>query len=66
LEEKDRIIGSLEAEIVTLRKDLQKKNMQNNSKVLDDIINGQRPNHDRSELGYNQIENRSSSKAIDQ
>jgi hypothetical protein len=28
----------LEAKIVTLRKDLQKKNMQNNSKVLDDII----------------------------
>jgi hypothetical protein len=27
LEEKDRIIGGLEAEIVTLRKDLQKKNM---------------------------------------
>jgi predicted RNase H-like nuclease (RuvC/YqgF family) len=27
LEEKDKIIGNLEAEIVTLRKDLQKKNM---------------------------------------
>jgi hypothetical protein len=27
LEEKDRIIGNLEAEIVTLRKDIQKKNM---------------------------------------
>jgi hypothetical protein len=27
LEERDRIIGNLEAEIVTLRKDLQKKNM---------------------------------------
>ena len=37
LEEKDRIIGNLEAEIVTLRKDLQKRSMQNNSKVLDDI-----------------------------
>jgi hypothetical protein len=32
LEEKDKIIGILEVEIVTLRKDLQKKNMQNNSK----------------------------------
>jgi hypothetical protein len=48
------IIGNLEAEIVTLRKDLQKKNMQNISKVLDDIINSQRPNHDKSILGYNQ------------
>jgi hypothetical protein len=27
LEERDKIIGNLEAEIVTLRKDLQKKNM---------------------------------------
>jgi hypothetical protein len=27
LEGKDRIIGNLEAEIVTLRKDIQKKNM---------------------------------------
>jgi hypothetical protein len=32
LEERDMIIGNLEAEIVTLRKDLQKKNMKNNSK----------------------------------
>jgi hypothetical protein len=39
LEGKDRIIGNLEVEIVTLRKDIQKKNMQNSSKVLDDIIN---------------------------
>jgi hypothetical protein len=46
----------LEAEIVTLRKDLQKKNMQNNSKVLDDIINSQKPHHDKSGLGYNQTE----------
>jgi hypothetical protein len=27
LEEKDKIIGNLEAEVVTLRKDIQKKNM---------------------------------------
>jgi hypothetical protein len=56
------IIGNLEAEIVTLRKDLQKKNMQNNSNILDDIISSQRPNHDKSRLGYNQIEKGSSSK----
>jgi hypothetical protein len=53
LKEKDKIIGNLEAEIVTLRKDLQKKNMQNNSKVLDDIISSQKSHHDKSGLGYN-------------
>jgi hypothetical protein len=62
LEEKDRIIGNLEAQIITLRKDLQKKNMQNNSKFLDDIINSQKPHHDKSGLGYNQTKNVSRSK----
>jgi hypothetical protein len=62
LEEKDKIIGNLEAKIATLRKDLQKKNMQNNSKVLDDIINSKKSYHDKSGLGYNQIEKGSSSK----
>jgi hypothetical protein len=33
---------------------------------LDDIINSQIPNHDKSGLGYNQIENGSSSKSIEQ
>jgi predicted RNase H-like nuclease (RuvC/YqgF family) len=66
LEEKDRIIGNLEADIVTLRKDLQKKNMQNNSKVLDDIIDSQKPHHDKSRLGYNQTEKGSSSKTTKQ
>jgi hypothetical protein len=62
LEERDRIIGNLEAEIVTLRKDIQNKNTQNNSKVLDDIISSQKPHQDKSGLGYNQIEKGSSSK----
>jgi hypothetical protein len=53
LEEKDRIIGGLEADIVTFRKDFQNKNMQDNSKLLDEIISIQRPNHDKSGLGYN-------------
>jgi hypothetical protein len=39
LEEKDKNIENMEAEIVTLRKDLQQKNMQNKSKILDKIIN---------------------------
>ena len=38
LKEKDKIIENWEVEIVTLRNDLQNKNMQNNSKVLNDII----------------------------
>jgi hypothetical protein len=46
LEGRDKIIENLEAEIVTFIKDLQKKNIQNNSKVLNDIINSQRPNDD--------------------
>jgi hypothetical protein len=66
LEEKDRNIGNLEAEIVTLRKDIQKKNMQNSSKVLDDIINSQKYHLDKSRLGYNQTENGSSSKITKQ
>jgi hypothetical protein len=66
LEEKDKIIGNLEAEVVTLRKDIQKKNMQNSSKVLDDIINSQKSHLDKSRLGYNQTEKGSRSKTIEQ
>jgi endonuclease III-like uncharacterized protein len=51
LEGKNRIIGNLEAEIVTLRKDIQKKNMQNSSKVLDDIINSKKSYLDKYGLG---------------
>jgi hypothetical protein len=47
------IIVNLEAEIITLRKDLQKKYTQNNSNVLDDIINSQKSHHDKFRLGYN-------------
>jgi hypothetical protein len=65
LEGKDRIIGNLEAKIVTLRKYIQKKNMQNSSKVLDDIINIQKSYLDKSRLEYNQKENGLSSKTID-
>jgi predicted RNase H-like nuclease (RuvC/YqgF family) len=54
LEENDRNIGNLEAEIVTLRKDIQKKIVQNSSKVFDDIINSKKSHIDKSGLGYNQ------------
>jgi hypothetical protein len=53
LEEKDRIIGNLEVEIVTIRKDIQKKDMQNSSKVVDDIINSQKSHLEKYGLGYN-------------
>ena len=66
LEGKDRIIGNLEAEIVTLRKDIQKKNMQNSSKVLDDIINNKKYHPDKSGLGFNQTEKESCSKTTEQ
>jgi hypothetical protein len=66
LEEKDKIIGNLEAEVVTLRNDIQKKNMQNSSKVLDDIISSQKSHLDKSGLGYNQTEKGSSSKTTEQ
>ena len=66
LEQKDKIIGNLEAEVVTLRKDIQKKNMQNSSKFLDDIINSKKSHLDRFGLGYNQTEKGSSSKTIEQ
>jgi hypothetical protein len=56
----------LEAEVVTLRKDIQKKNMQNSSKVLDDIISSQKSHLDKSVLGYNQTEKGLSSKTTEQ
>jgi hypothetical protein len=39
----------LEAKIVTLRKDIQKKNMKNRSKFLDDIISSKK-SHPRPDL----------------
>jgi hypothetical protein len=45
-----------------LRKDLQKKDVQKNSKVLDDIISSQNPHHDKFGLGYNQTKKGSISK----
>jgi predicted RNase H-like nuclease (RuvC/YqgF family) len=62
LEEMDNIIINLEAKVVTLRNDIQKKNMQNSSKVLDDIISSQKSHLHKFGLGYNQTENGSSSK----
>jgi hypothetical protein len=56
----------LEAEIVTLRKDIQKKNMHNSSKVMDDIKSSQKSHLDKSGLGYNQTEKGSSSKTTEQ
>jgi hypothetical protein len=66
LEENEKIIRNLAAEVVTLRKDIQKKNMQNSSKVLDDIINSQKYHLEKSRLGYNQTEKGLSSKTTEQ
>jgi hypothetical protein len=56
LEEKEKMIEGLEGEIITIRKDLQKKDMQqNNTKVLYEIISSQRPYYDTSGIGYNQM-----------
>jgi hypothetical protein len=47
---------SLEGKIVSLRKELQKKDMQkNNTKILDEIIIIQRPYYDNSRIGYKQM-----------
>jgi hypothetical protein len=40
--------------------------MQNNSKVLNDIISSQKPHHDKSGLGDNQTKKGSSSKTTEQ
>jgi predicted acetyltransferase len=52
LEEKEKMKEILEAKIVSLRKELQKKGMQqNNTKILDEIINIQRPYYEKYILG---------------
>jgi hypothetical protein len=56
----------LEEEIVTLRKDIQKKSMQNSLKFLDDIISSQKSHHDKFGIGYNQTEKGSISKTTKQ
>ena len=48
-----------------LKKDTQKKNMQNSSKVFDDIINSKKSHLDKYRLGYNQTEKGSSSKTTE-
>ena len=56
LEEKEGIQTKLEKEIVSLRRKLQKENIKiifdKSTEVLNQIINSQRPNDDKSELGY--------------
>jgi hypothetical protein len=65
LAEKEKMIERLEAEAITLRKYLQKKDMQQDStKTLDKIINNQRPYYDRSGLGYNQMQTEKGSSSM--
>ena len=71
LEEKERIQVELENEIVSLRGKLQskeiKQNIDNSTKILDQIISSQRSVYDKSGLGYNQnnTEMRSRSKVTE-
>ena len=59
------MIERLEAEEVTLRKDLHKKDMQqDNTKTLDKNINNQRPYYDMSELWYNQMQTEKGSSSM--
>ena len=54
LHDKDRINEELEAEIVSARMQLQKKDIhQDSSKILDEIINRQKSYFDKTGLGYN-------------
>jgi NACalpha-BTF3-like transcription factor len=58
LEEKEKMIGILEAKVVSLRKGLQKKYMQQKStEILDKIIKNQISSDDRFGLGYNKVQN---------
>ena len=56
LEEKEKIQECLEAEVVSLRKELQEKDshqkFKNNTKTLEDIINSQKTFYDKYGLGY--------------
>jgi regulator of replication initiation timing len=55
LEENEKMKESFEAEIVSLRKELQKKEVQqNDTKILDEIVSIQRPYYEKSRLGYQQ------------
>jgi hypothetical protein len=58
LEEKEEIQAELEKEIVVLRRKLQKENTKHNFnksiEILKQIIDNQRPIHDKIGLGYNQ------------
>jgi predicted acetyltransferase len=70
LEEKNKTKDNMEAKIVSLRKELQKKDIQldfgNSIKILDEIICNKNPFYDKSRLGYkkNNIDEGSSSMMI--
>jgi hypothetical protein len=62
LEETEKIKESFEVEIVTLRKELQKNDVQQNAnKILGEIISIQRPYYDKSGLGYKQTDTKKGS-----
>ena len=58
LEENLRVKENLEAEIISFRKDLQKRDLnqsfENRSKILDQILSSQKYFHDKHRFGYKQ------------
>jgi hypothetical protein len=58
LNEKQQDCKKLESEIVQLKRELEKGNNQsrfeNNSKILNDILNSQISSNDKTRLGYDQ------------
>jgi len=65
LEENEKMKENLEAEIVSLRKELQKKDVQHNdTEILVEIINIKRPYYDKFGLGYNQAHSKNCSTSL--
>lgn len=68
LEENLKVKENLEAEIVSLRKDLQKRDLNKkfemSSKMLDQILSSQKSFHEKSGLGYKQQEDNESSSSM--
>jgi hypothetical protein len=70
LNEKQQDCEKLEAEIVFLKRELEKGNNQsrfeNSSKILDDILNSQRSSSNKTGLGYDQNKSNKGSNSTSQ
>jgi len=53
LKEKEEVCEEREAEIVSLKKELEQvKNSLESSQILDTILNNQKPQHEKSGIGF--------------